>query len=231
MASSRICSVEGCNKPVFCRGWCSAHHQRWRKHGDPLGGRFYADNSGSCAVEGCGGKARLAGYCRSHHHRLLRYGNPLDGKYYEGEQSRWLHDTANLKTDDCVAWPFPISTNGYGLVASGSERGAHRAMCVMVHGEPPSPQHEVAHSCNVRACVNPKHLRWATKSENMLDKTDHGTQMFGEKNHQHKLRTEDVVAIRALAGTCTLRSAAERFGVAISTVDRIQKRTAWAWLK
>lgn len=39
MANSRICSIPDCGKPAIKRGWCSAHYQRWRAHGDPLGGR------------------------------------------------------------------------------------------------------------------------------------------------------------------------------------------------
>jgi 5-methylcytosine-specific restriction endonuclease McrA len=30
------CSIEGCGKPGFCRGWCTAHYSRWQRHGDPL---------------------------------------------------------------------------------------------------------------------------------------------------------------------------------------------------
>lgn len=29
----RTCSVDGCNKPEKSRGWCSAHYERWRRHG------------------------------------------------------------------------------------------------------------------------------------------------------------------------------------------------------
>lgn len=36
--SDRTCSIEGCAKRVNCRGLCSTHYQRWRKHGDPLCG-------------------------------------------------------------------------------------------------------------------------------------------------------------------------------------------------
>lgn len=32
------CSVEGCDKPHYGKGWCNAHYRRWRRHGDPLGG-------------------------------------------------------------------------------------------------------------------------------------------------------------------------------------------------
>ncbi len=39
MATKSLCSIEGCGKPAKARGYCAAHHERWRNHGDPLGGR------------------------------------------------------------------------------------------------------------------------------------------------------------------------------------------------
>ena len=32
------CSIDGCDSPARARGWCKNHHQRWLRHGDPLGG-------------------------------------------------------------------------------------------------------------------------------------------------------------------------------------------------
>lgn len=32
------CSVEGCRRPLYMRGWCNAHYQRWNLHGHPAGG-------------------------------------------------------------------------------------------------------------------------------------------------------------------------------------------------
>ena len=36
MASSRLCSIDGCGKYVVARGWCTKHWRRWRSTGDPL---------------------------------------------------------------------------------------------------------------------------------------------------------------------------------------------------
>lgn len=35
----QICTIDGCSKPRFNRGLCVAHFTRWKRHGDPLGGR------------------------------------------------------------------------------------------------------------------------------------------------------------------------------------------------
>ena len=41
MANSRVCSIDGCGKVNYIKGWCRAHYDRWRRHGDPLGGRTF----------------------------------------------------------------------------------------------------------------------------------------------------------------------------------------------
>ena len=33
------CSIDGCDNPMYLRGWCNAHYLRWRRHGDPVAGR------------------------------------------------------------------------------------------------------------------------------------------------------------------------------------------------
>lgn len=35
-ATRLTCSIEDCPKPTKNRGWCSAHYEKWRLHGDPL---------------------------------------------------------------------------------------------------------------------------------------------------------------------------------------------------
>lgn len=31
-----ICQVDGCEKIAIARGWCGAHYQMWKRHGDPV---------------------------------------------------------------------------------------------------------------------------------------------------------------------------------------------------
>jgi hypothetical protein len=39
MANSGLCLIPDCGKPAITRGYCHAHYQRLRRHGDPLAGR------------------------------------------------------------------------------------------------------------------------------------------------------------------------------------------------
>lgn len=45
MATTPICSVDGCGKGGrLTRGWCEMHYNRWKRHGDPTAGRaFYGE--------------------------------------------------------------------------------------------------------------------------------------------------------------------------------------------
>lgn len=82
--TDRICSIEGCERPRVKRDWCNAHYQRWRKHGDPIGGgpslSPRTPPGTTCSIAGCvrGGKLRH-GLCGPHHSRWLRHGDPLGG--------------------------------------------------------------------------------------------------------------------------------------------------------
>jgi hypothetical protein len=53
------CSIEGCVKPPYGRGWCGSHYKRWLRHGDPFAGRSFVGEAhkfldSACANNGSG---------------------------------------------------------------------------------------------------------------------------------------------------------------------------------
>lgn len=135
--------------------------------------------------------------------------------------------------EDCLIWPLTRTPGGYGqLRVRGWAQGAHREVCERAHGPAPTPDHQAAHSCGQghEGCVNPLHLRWATHSENQMDRAEHGTSNRGEDNHFDKLSEDQVREIRRLHGHVSQQALAARFGVSRSNVQAIQYRKSWAWL-
>lgn len=58
----------------------------------------------------------------------------------------------------------------------------HRLVCAAFHGPAPSQKHHAAHSDGNRENNFFGNLRWATPSQNMMDKHAHGTMPMGDAN-------------------------------------------------
>lgn len=139
-------------------------------------------------------------------------------------------DLQSQETDDCILWPYCKARSGYGQIrANGRTQHTHRLSCEMAHGEPPTPEHtDAAHSCRNRHCLNPRHLRWATRAENMADAIRDGTTTSGEKSSTAKLTEQDVLAIRYYAKQGTKRGVmAQQYGVSHRAISMIVSRDNW----
>ena len=225
MADSKpICSVEECNKPASAMGLCRPHY-RINRDSRP--------DRKLCAVHGCEGVTHTKGYCGKHAYKFRTYGDPLAGRTSapSGAPLAWIQEHKGAQQDECLVWPYEISSHGYGVLKrGGKKRIASREMCEAAHGKPPSKAMDAAHSCHNRACCNPRHLRWATRSENNLDMFKDGTAMCGEKVAWAKLTEAQVWEIRRLSGKPHGEIAAA-YGVESSTISRILSRKRWGWLR
>jgi hypothetical protein len=131
-------------------------------------------------------------------------------------------DSMSYKGDDCLLWPFKIATSGYAQFMYNYERhSAHRFMCILTHGDPPSPEHQAAHSCGVRHCINPRHLSWKTPAGNSADKLIHGT------IPKRIIGIEKAREIRKWQGIERSDQTAERFGMTESNIRRIWDGKIW----
>jgi hypothetical protein len=147
-----------------------------------------------------------------------------DGRKRLGECQAFFREVVlPFSGDECVPWPYTRNGAGYGQVSvNGRMKDVHRVICVDVHGAAPSPIHEAAHSCGRKECANPRHISWKTPLENAADKYLHGTIKSGERNPACKLTDEQAAAVKALRRVIPIKEAAQRFGISISQVSRIQ---------
>jgi hypothetical protein len=79
---------------------------------------------------------------------------------------------------------------------------------------------------------NIDNLRWGTPKENSNDKYEHGTILWGSKNHQAKLAEHQVIEIRGKytchpSGTASYRELANQYGVPTQLIGRIVRRERW----
>lgn len=147
-----------------------------------------------------------------------------------GRGIEFLRLLVGYKGTACVTWPFSDDGRGYGVLGYlGKHHKAHRFMCELAHGAPPTPEHQAAHNCgngHLR-CVNPRHLSWKTPTENMADSVEHGTARFDTGRKHRKLTVEQVREIIAQRGKETQQSLGERFGVSWRQIGKIQRGVSW----
>lgn len=72
------CSIDGCERPFYARGWCTMHYWRWYRNDDPEVWRANHKNQGkSCSIDGCDKPAKSRGWCGVHYKRWHEHGDPL----------------------------------------------------------------------------------------------------------------------------------------------------------
>lgn len=225
MADPRICSIKGCGKPAMRRGKCDQHYRR---------DLIDHPHRERCAVPACGRPAKTRGWCQMHYLRWRRHGSPIGGRAPNGEAMQYLTEAVlTYEGSECLIWPYTRDPGGYGRIWDGQQTVlVHHLVCDRTHGLRPSSRHEAAHSCGNGhgGCVNPRHLRWATPTENQRDRVEHGTSNRGERCAAAKLTEADIRLIRSLSLTLSHQEIAEQFGVSRPHIGDIIRGKRWRWL-
>jgi hypothetical protein len=106
-----------------------------------------------------------------HYRRWTRQGDPLiRGSTAPGDCLRFLIAALRSSADDCIEWPYSGQKAYPQINFNGHNHRVNRLVCAVAHGLPLAPDLDAAHSCDNPPCINPRHLRWATHRENLLDK-------------------------------------------------------------
>lgn len=166
----QTCTIDGCDKPMRARRWCSMHYSRWRTYGDPEHvTRPNRLNGAICELDGCDTPAISKGLCKLHYIRQWRTGTTeLTGKRTTDPEDRFRLDVDT--SGDCHVWTGAKMPSGYGgLRVNGKVVYAHRYAWERVNGPIPAGK-VIDHACHNEACVNTDHLRLATPEQNAWNK-------------------------------------------------------------
>ena len=140
-------------------------------------------------------------------------------------------------TSGCLEWTGAKMHSGHGAVR-GLYRNmlTHRAAWLLSHG---SLDEDicVCHTCDNPCCCNVDHLFLGTRAENLADMRRKDRQRDyvnckgahpGEKNHNAKLTSQDVIDIRNAVGT--QMALAKIFGVSREHIRDIRLGKRWRHL-
>ena|SRR3990167_1266743 len=134
------------------------------------------------------------------------------------------------KTPSCWKWDRPSKGTGYGQIALHHTKmsSAHRVSWRLAFG--PIPQGQwVLHKCDVRHCVNPKHLFLGSPKDNSNDALNKQRLCMGSRQWNSKLTEAKVATIRRLyrSGLRTQVELAKQFGVIQGNISHIIVGRSW----
>lgn len=143
------CAVDGCDKPTFRQGWCSAHHSRWRRTGDPEGSlREGARPTRQvvCDEPGCGKPMRRVVACQRHRYQIKTHGNAELGPLRAPPGAGTTHWTGYRR-----------------ITVDGMVYAEHRYVMEQMIGRPLWPDEDVHHRNGDRSDNRPENLElWST---------------------------------------------------------------------
>lgn len=148
-------------------------------------------------------------------------------------------DRSNNAESTCHLWTGAVNRQGYGAIkvtlTDGTKKmiGPHRLALALATGELPSSDIQALHSCDNPSCVNPKHLRWGSNRDNVIDRVtrDRSACPTGERNGRAQLTAQEVLAIRSEPDLWGMTAQlARQYSVSESTIRQIRQGKLWTHL-
>jgi len=147
----------------------------------------------------------------------------------------WLLDrTIPEPNSGCWLWLYAVNQDGYGIArdpTSGRPDKAHRIAFRLLKGVIPNDLH-ILHKCDNPSCCNPDHLFLGTQGDNNSDRHAKGRDgnQKGMKHHNAKLTDQQVLEIRGIGKSYSVKYVAALYGVSISLIYKVKSKESWGHL-
>lgn len=134
-----------------------------------------------------------------------------------------IDETKNYNGTHCKIWQGQ-KQNGYGVIINNKRRlRVHRAVYEHEFGKIPEDK-IIRHMCHNKDCCEITHLQIGTPKENAMDDI-----LVGKIYKYTKLKQKDIIPIRN--DTRPTKVIAEHYGVSISNIYAIKRKTIWWWVE
>lgn len=155
------------------------------------------------------------------------------------EKHLWRR-TKTGQPHECWLWGGPDNGNGYGVIGRNKEHPnlyAHRVSWELHNGPIPDGMF-VLHRCDVRNCVNPRHLYLGDQAANMLDMAvkcraagrDRRLSLDAVADIRANYRRGSTKANGGVPETYSQQWFAIKYGVDRTTISNVLVRKTFYWL-
>jgi hypothetical protein len=145
---------------------------------------------------------------------------------------RFISKVNATQPDECWEWNGTKDTDGYGVLKIAKRMyKAHRLAFQFAFGWLPSRGYFICHKCDVRECVNPRHLYAGLPRDNSFDMVSRGRSARGEHNPQSTLNETQVRSILTqFSQGQSKRALAREYGVTPTAIYLIVRGKSWRYL-
>ena len=166
----------------------------------------------------------------------------------DDQLKNWFFSQKKIDEKGCWLWTGVVANHGYGQLSVHGKRYLSHRYSLQLHLKREIPSNmEVRHMCHNPVCFNPEHLKEGTHSDNMNDMVQSNRQARGvylsnklrgiehissrgENNAKAKLTEAQVIEIKKIGNTRTLKDIGTEYGVNAIQISRILKGITWKHL-
>ena len=190
-----------------------------------------------CKANGCKNRHKAKGYCEKHYVQIRRHGKlfatmQAPRGQTATQRAQWLFENKTIIMKDmsyngslCRKWLGSIGRYIPRMDWDGGTVNAAGFFRVHLLGFAQPEGTEVLHKCNIVACVNPHHIRFGSRAENVSDAIFSKTHVSYRVAKLTGSDAQDIYA-RAWSGEKHMNLAQE-FQVSTNTISNIKHGRVW----